>query len=202
MQSPGDTDQLNLWRSDFGREYTDRNDIDRPERVAVWKRILDGTQVANILEVGCNIGWNLEYLRRLGYTDTVGIEPQTYAVERIRERSPQLNVQIGSAFALPFKDGEFDLVFTCGVLIHISGADLPRALNEMFRVSRRLVLAIEYDNAVEEEIHYRGHGSALWKRDHGATWLRHHPSLRKIRTGKLTEAEGYDDCTFHLMEKS
>ena len=202
MKSEVETDQLNLWRSDFGRQYTDRNDVDRPERVGVWKQILDGVNVGNILEVGCNIGWNLEYLRRLGYTDTVGLEPQTYPVERIRERSPQQKVHIGSAFALPFKDGEFDLVFTSGVLIHINGVDLPRALDEMYRVSRRLILAIEYDNPVEEEVPYRGHNSALWKRDHGAAWLRRHPSLREIRTGRLGDDVGYADSTYHLMEKS
>src|SRR5262245_50844110 len=136
MQSPCDTDQLALWRSDFGRQYTDRNDVEKPERITTWGRILDGVPgLGSILEVGCNVGWNLEYLRRNGFHDVTGIEPQPYAVDRIRRRWPELAVAVGTAFQLPFDAGSFDLAFTSGVLIHIDTADLPRALDEMYRVS-------------------------------------------------------------------
>jgi pseudaminic acid biosynthesis-associated methylase len=201
MHASPETKQLALWRSEFGRDYTDRNDVERPARIEVWRRILDGVPVGSILEVGCNAGWNLEYLHRLGYTDAQGIEPQTYAVEQLRARRPHLRAQVGTAFDLPFADASFDLVFTSGVLIHIDGADLPRALAEMHRVSRRFVLAIEYDHPTEQEIHYRGHDGALWKRDHGAAWQRAFPALRELRRGHLGAADGYDDCTFHLFEK-
>ena len=196
-----DTDQLDLWTSDFGHQYTDRNDVDKPERVVTWRRILEGLVLGPILEVGCNLGWNLEYLRRLGHTDTQGIEPQAYAVDRLRTRWPNLHARVGTAFALPLDDASVDLAFTSGVLIHIATADLPRAMAEMYRVSRRYVLAIEYDNPTEVAIPYRGHVQALWKRDHGAIWQSHHPTLRLVRRGELGGADGYDDCTFHLFEK-
>jgi hypothetical protein len=62
----GETPQLALWRSDFGRAYTDRNDRDKPERVESWRRLLGGVAPVRALEVGCNVGWNLVYLERLG----------------------------------------------------------------------------------------------------------------------------------------
>lgn len=201
MQSQSDTAQLDLWRSQFGRDYTDRNDAEKPARVDTWRRILDGLALDGILEVGCNVGWNLEYLRRIGHPGAWGVEPQPYAVERIRQRWPGLDVRVGTAFDLPFADASFDLVFTSGVLIHIGPDELPRALDEMYRVSRRYVLAIEYDHPTEVAVNYRGHEHALWKRDHGAAWRQRHGGLRELRTGFLGPADGYDDCTFHLFEK-
>ena len=201
MQPQPETDQLALWRSDFGRSYTDRNDVEKPERIEVWRRILDGTGVHHALEVGCNVGWNLEYLRRVGVAELWGVEPQAYAVDKIRARWPELHVQVGTAFELPFPDASFDLAFTSGVLIHIGPDDLPRALDEMYRVSRRWIVAIEYDHPTEVEIKYRGHEHALWKRDHGAAWQRRFPALREVKRGFLGPDQGYDDCTFHLFEK-
>ena len=196
-----ETPQLALWTSEFGRHYTDRNDVPRPARVETWRRILPAG-VRRALEVGCNVGWNLTYLAELDVPELVGIEPQPYAVERARRRASDYAVLQGSAFELPFRDGWFDLAFSSGVLIHIGPADLGRALDEMYRVSRRWIVAIEYDHPTEVEIEYRGHAGALWKRDHGAAWRARFPGLIETATGRLGADDGYDDCTFHVFEKA
>jgi hypothetical protein len=90
---------------------------------------------------------------------------------------------------------------TSGVLIHISPGDLPRALDEIHRVARRWIVAIEYDHPEDVEIAYRGHTAALWKRDHGACWRARFPELREIRTIALAAGDGYDDCTAHVFAK-
>jgi pseudaminic acid biosynthesis-associated methylase len=193
--------QLALWRSEFGRDYTDRNDVEKPERVETWRRLLEGIAPMRAVEVGCNIGWNLEYLRRLGVRELFAVEPQTYAVERARARAPELGVLLGTAFDLPFKDGFADLVFTSGVLIHIAPADIPTAMAEMYRVSRRWIVAIEYDAPTEQAIKYRGTNDSLWKRDHGGIWKSQYPSLQLLKRIELGASDGYDDCTAHLFEK-
>ena len=221
------TSQLELWRSQFGREYTDRNDHEKPERVAAWQRLLDGIAPARALEVGCNVGWNLEYLRRLGISELYGIEPQPYAVERARLRGPgfgvpelygiepqpraverarwrrpQYNELHGTAFDLPFRDGWFDLAFTSGVLIHIAPETIGSALDEIYRVSRRWIAAIEYDHPTEQEIMYRGHAGALWKRDFGGFYQQLFPELTLVKQGFLPRGEGsWDDVTWWLFEK-
>jgi pseudaminic acid biosynthesis-associated methylase len=197
-----DTAQLALWRSEFGRTYTDRNDREKPERVEAWRRLLGGITPERVLEVGCNVGWNLVYLDRLGISELYGIEPQLEAVERARARRPDLGVLLGTAFDLPFRDRHFDLVFTSGVLIHIAPESLGTALDEIHRVSRRWIVAIEYDDPVEQEVAYRGHDHALWKRDHGAAWQGRYPGLRLVRRLELGADLGYDDCTAHLFEKA
>ncbi|HEY4243369.1 MAG TPA: pseudaminic acid biosynthesis-associated methylase [Kofleriaceae bacterium] len=193
------SEQLALWRSDFGAAYTDRNDRDQSVRLYAWRRLLEGVHPQATLEVGCNVGWNLVYLERLGLRGVRGVEPQAVAVATARSRD--LDVVQGTAFALPFVDGAFELAFTSGVLIHISPGAIGAALDEIYRVSSRWIAAIEYDDPVEQEVAYRGHAGALWKRDHAALWRTRHPDLRVVRSLRLGAAEGYDDCTAHLFEK-
>jgi pseudaminic acid biosynthesis-associated methylase len=197
------TSQTKLWKSAFGREYTDRNDHEKPERVTSWRRLLDGISPKRVCEVGCNVGWNLEYLRRLGVEELYGVEPFAYAVGRARARNPIFNVLQGTAFDLPFRDKFFDLSFTSGVLIHIAGDSIGGALDEIYRISSKYIVAIEYGTAKQEdtEVLYRGNQSALWKRDHGALWQRRYPDLKLVRTLELGVADGYDDCTANLFEK-
>ena len=72
----------------------------------------------------------------MGFTDLWGVEVQSYAVERARSRIPTVNLVQSSAFDLPYENAAFDLVFTSGVLIHVSPADLPRALDEIYRCAK------------------------------------------------------------------
>ena len=193
--------QLQLWRSEFGRQYTDRNDVAKPERIVSWARLLDGIVPERAVEVGCNVGWNLTYLKELGVKELYAVEPQPYAVEKARARNPEFNVLCSTGFDLPFKDGFADLAFTSGVLIHVAPADVAKVMAEMYRVSRRYIVAIEYDWPTEEEIQYRGNGDSLWKRPHGQIWQASYPALKLLRKLELSPAEGYDNCTAHLFEK-
>lgn len=196
-----ETSQLALWCSEFGASYTDRNDVEKPARITTWRRILDGIAVERALEVGCNVGWNLRYLKACGVGDVWGVEPQRYAIVRARSKTPELTMVPGTAFDLPFRDGWFDLSFTSGVLIHIGPADLGRALDELYRVTRRWLVVIEYDHPEEVEVAYRGKTHALWKRNHGHVIAERFPQLTLRRSAFLGEDAGYDDCTFHLFEK-
>lgn len=198
--TPDETAQLALWRSEFGAQYTDRNDVENPRRQETWRNLIAGLGIERAIEVGCNVGWNLRYLRGCG-VEAWGVEPQRYAIERARRADPTLTIVPGTAFGLPFADGWFDLSFTSGVLIHIGPADLGRAIDELYRVTRRYLVVIEYDHDHEVAISYRGHADALWKRDHGAAVMARCPDLRLRGRGLLGAADGYDDCTYHLFEK-
>lgn len=198
--SADETAQLALWRSEFGASYTDRNDVENPLRQLTWRGLVDGLDIERAIEVGCNVGWNLRYLRGCGI-EAWGVEPQRYAIEKARRADPSLTIVPGTAFDLPFADGRFDLAFTSGVLIHIGPDDLPRAIDELYRVTKRYLIVIEYDHPTEVQINYRGHEQALWKRDHGAIVAARHPDLVRRGRGFLGAADGYDDCTYHLFEK-
>jgi Methylase involved in ubiquinone/menaquinone biosynthesis len=198
------THPLEIWEGEFGKAYTDRNEIDWRARLPAFQQMLDSMPIKRVLEVGCNRGHNLVCLAELlgEESDVVGVEPNRYALEIARASSVKVGVLYGQAFDLPFKDGYFDLVFTAGVLIHIPLKDLPLALSEIYRVSKRYILAIEYFAQEETVVHYRGHDNLLWKRD----FLQHYQSrfsdLTLIRSGYLRSEDGFDRTHWWLLEKA
>lgn len=195
--------QLDSWKGDFGKAYTDRNHIDWRERVPAFRQMLADINPSHVLEVGCNRGHNLAALREvLGpAAEIAGIEPNPYALEIARSTGATRVLQ-GDIYHLPFEDGAFDLVLTAGVLIHIPLAMLDTALGELHRCSRRFLLAIEYAAAEETTIPYRGRDDLLWKRDFLKHYRNQFPSLRVARQGQWREEHGFDPTSWWLMDKT
>ncbi len=82
-----------------------------------------------LLDVGCGTGGTLERLRPLGRV--VGLDLEPLALAFCRERG-QRELVCGSATALPFADGAFDVVLALDVLEHIP--DHEAAAREIARV--------------------------------------------------------------------
>jgi pseudaminic acid biosynthesis-associated methylase len=190
--------QATPWCGDFGREYTRRSCLN-PEQVdALWKKNYGATRTelnlrflhnipleARILEVGCNIGNQLLLLQRLGYSNLYGVDVQDYALEIARSGTKNINFTQASSFALPYEDQYFDLVFTSGVLIHISPKDLPLALDEIHRCAKRYIWGSEYHASTTTEINYRGHNELLWKTDYAREYLARFDDLEMIMDHRL-----------------
>lgn len=85
----------------------------------------------DILEVGCGTGLVLERLREFARTAR-GVDLSPGMLEKARARG--LDVLEGSATALPFEDGSFDVACSFKVLAHVP--DIEKALAEMSRVVR------------------------------------------------------------------
>lgn len=181
-----ETPQTHIWSDTFGKEYTDRNTFTLEEidtlyahRLGISRSDMNQQFLGNldrslrILEVGSNIGLQLSFLQHLGFTDLWGVELQWYAVEQAKQRTHHINIIQGTVFDLPFRDGYFDLVYTSGVLIHISPDDLPQAMQEIYRCSSTYIWGCEYWAESCTEVPYRGHTSLLWKMD----FARHYREL-------------------------
>ena len=203
MSKTRDNRQLDAWTGDFGDAYTDRNKVDPRKRVAAFKRMLEGLDVKGILEVGCNRGHNLEAIgEALGKgLRLAGVEPNQHALKMAQEFQPQTLFMKGDAYALPFDDKAFDLVFTAGVLIHIPTEKLRDALVEIHRVSSKYILCIEYFAENDEEICYRGKSGLLWKRNFGALYQLQFHALKLIRSGYWSAEDGFDRTHWWLFEK-
>lgn len=195
------TSQMATWRADFGRSYTDRNPQTWADMDALYRATygVPRSQVnadilrsvdrsSRILEVGCNVGCQLEGLATLGFTDLHGLELQEYAAAKARARLPDAEIVCGSALELPFPDASFDLVYTSGVLIHIAPADLPRAMREIARVSRRFVWGWEYYADDLVEIPYRGQAGLLWKGPYADLYRAIAPDLSVVARRRLPYA--------------
>lgn len=93
-------------------------------------------QPKDVLDVGCSLGWTLEYFGSHG-ARAVGVDISQVAVRRCRALGR--DARVASAACLPFNDREFDLVISTDCLEHLTPADAPRAVREMARVSRRAI---------------------------------------------------------------
>lgn len=211
------TKQQEVWTGSFGRAYTDRNQFEddgafnnfyisrygrtRDEINSDWLGEID--HELPVLEVGANIGNQLRALRRLGFRRLFGVEIQRYCVEQAKLINPEVDVVESSAFDVPFKDSYFNVVFTNNVLIHIAPNDLPKVMDEMYRVSNRYIFGFEYFAPEIQEICYRGHNNLLWKADYAALFLARFPDLKVVRQDLVSclDEVGTTD-KIYLLEKS
>jgi len=197
------------WKGEFGDAYVDRNAA-TPEHVGNVERGFReifahvAPPPATILEVGANIGNNLRALKKFTDAELMAVEPNAKARARLVEDDVLSPSRIFDAFAtdLPLDDGAADLVFTSGVLIHVPPVDLEAAYREMYRVSGRYLLSIEYFSPQPVEIPYRGHDGMLFKRDFGGMWLDLFPDLDPIANGFFWKrTTGLDDLNWWLFAK-
>jgi len=193
-----------LWAGDFGDDYVDRNFEAERGRERFWRELLGRLELADALEVGCNVGGNLRWVAEaVGPERTHGVDLNRKALSVLEERVPGVSATHARASELPFADASFDMVFTMGVLIHQSSEQLPTVMAEVVRCSRRYVLCGEYFAEADVEVPYRGHRGALFKRDYGGLYLVRHPELKLVDRGFLPSSEGtWDDVTWWLLEKS
>lgn len=106
-----------------------------------------------ILEIGCNVGRNLNYLLESGYTDLSGIEICEDAVRLLKKNYPELkdariyNSPVEDVIR-EFSDSEFDIIFTMATLEHIH-KDSEWVFGEMARVSK-LIITIEDEHGISK----------------------------------------------------
>jgi SAM-dependent methyltransferase len=101
----------------------------------------------SILEIGCNMGRNLNHLWQAGYKNLHGMEISEHAVRRLRAEYPCLAmtpIDIGPAEQSIRKYGNnsIDVIFTMAVLEQLH-PDCRFFFKETARVARKYVLAIE-----------------------------------------------------------
>ncbi len=209
-----DTEQICTWTGIFGREYTDRNaltlkQLDKlyEKRYGVTRTELNKTFVGNlersirILEVGSNVGNQLLSLQKMGFENLYGIEVNSYAIERTKTRLRNINIIQGSAFDIPFKNDYFDLVFTSGVLIHVSPPDIKRALAEIYRCSKKYIWGFEYYADTYTEVTYRGHNNMLWRANFAGLYLEQFDDLELVKEKRVKYLENDNVDAMFLNKK-
>lgn len=198
--------QLAAWTGEFGNNYTQRNQIN-PElikkRAKTLEIIIKPLTPVSILEVGCNIGINLiaclPFMRPPAVV--AGVEPNLKA-RRIAEITGMQAFRVFPDIGqnLEFFDSFFDLVFTCGVLIHCELSDAEKAAKEMLRVAKKQVLFMEYFNKTDMEMEYQGIKGLLWKRN----WPEYFKSWgfgKQISCGFAGKDQGFDDVHWWIYKK-
>ena len=201
------TKEEKFWSSGFGSEYLERNKfsnkgLDRLfldkfgiSRSKLNKEFLAKLKIKNILEVGCNIGNQLLMLQSQGFKNLYGIDIFPEAVQIAKSHTKNINIIQGSAFDIPFKDNYFDLIFTAGVLIHISPKEVKNAMTEIYRTSKKYIWGYEYHNPKYVSVDYRRNKAKLWKGDFCQMYLNLFPDLKIVKRKKLKylNSDNYDE---------
>jgi len=91
-----------------------------------------------VLDAGCGEGFVIEYLKKNGQAQFMGLDIEADALEVAKEKNPQVSFQQASVYQLPFEDNSFDLVILSEVLEHLE--DPSKALEEIKRVSKQYAL--------------------------------------------------------------
>ena len=90
---------------------------------------------SKVLDIGCGTGPYLGLIQDAGH-EAFGLEPAQGMRERATADHPLADVRDGVASALPFADGEFDLVMAIEVYRYLSAPDISAAYREAWRVLR------------------------------------------------------------------
>lgn len=106
---------------------------------------------AKILDVGCGKGFLLyEFQRLLPNSTLIGIDSSVYALENAKNEIKPYLIKMGAQEKYPFKDKEFDLVFSNTTLHNLYLYDLKTAVQEIERVGKNKFICVEsYRNTQE-----------------------------------------------------
>ena len=192
--------QQQAWAGDWGNAYTTRNRVDWRKRVPFWANIMQEIGARSVLEIGCNAGWNLSAIKAAAPWATVrGIDVNASAIKQACVAG--LDAWLETIEARVEKtEACHELVFTAGVLIHISPAGLEPMMRNIIALSNRWVLAVEYESEAEAEVIYRGEKDMLWKRPFGR--LYQDMGLKLVSPQYAVGKESaFDNCNVSLLEK-
>ena len=121
---------------------------------------------ASALEVGCNVGRNLEGLRSAGFAKLGGIEISEEAVANLRKTYPDLaamaDIRHGAVEDIikTIPTDSYDVVFTMAVLMHIH-PDSDWVFSEMKRIARQRVVVIEAEGLKNYRVFDRNYQSVF-----------------------------------------
>jgi ubiquinone/menaquinone biosynthesis C-methylase UbiE len=129
---------------------------DRPgwsEEVAVLLDVVAALPAASVLDVACGTGFLSAHLAG----EVVGLDQSAAMLRIAAERVPNSRVVCAEAVPLPFRDGEFDRVFTSHFYGHLLPGERAAFLAEARRVARELVVvdAALRDDVAPEELQER-----------------------------------------------
>lgn len=136
-------------KDSWGHFYSESGDEEYyGQHVEIHSEFLEAVLSDNpkkLLEAGCGSGIMSVYFSKKGIISTALDRDEQ--VLQIAESSAQklggsVNFKPGDIFDLPFKDNEFDAVFSQGVLEHFEGRLVQKAVAEQLRVAPTVWISV------------------------------------------------------------
>lgn len=204
---PYQTEQEAFWAGSFGAEYRERSQVNERQLATsalIWGDALRAMQYTpkSGLELGCNIGRNLQALHFLAPSmELDGVEINEDSAQAAR------SLQLGNVYAKSILDftptRQYEMVFTRGVLIHLNPEVLPQVYATMYAASSRYICLLEYYNPSPVTVPYRNNQERLFKRDFAGELMDMYPDLKLLwyKFYYHRDVFGIDDGTFFVLEK-
>jgi pseudaminic acid biosynthesis-associated methylase len=199
--------QEQFWHEEYAKEYMERNSsFNLDLGIKAWATMLRNLEpIDSLLECGCNIGRNINFLNHLlpGVRKSIiEISPEPFKMVTSNNNFEHaVNTSILDA-KLP--ENHFDLVYTTGVLIHIAPENLLANMKKIYSMSKRYILFGEIFSRVPGTITYKGREDLLFKRDFGKYFMENF-DCRVVDYGFLWghiyDDAGFDDCNYWVFEK-
>lgn len=102
----------------------------------------------DVLEVGCSNGYRLNILNNKKSGSFNGIDPSKKAIEDGKNNFKNINLEIGTAEKLPYKDNQFDLLIFGFCLYVCDREDLFEIASEANRVLKKggHIIILDFDS--------------------------------------------------------
>ena len=210
---------IDLWKGKFGDDYSDRNPItaeDIENRKTAWVQIIALIHnskktpyifSSSFFEMGAGTGRNIISLHKL-YIQNNMPGPKLFA-EEPNDRTRAVLIgnakEIGANLRIvnekeKMPSGIADITFTSGVLIHIPPNELIDQMKELYRLSKKYIVIMEYFSPELREIQYHGE-KALWLNDFGSIMLDNF-GVTCLSCGFFWKrTTGLDNLTYWIFEK-
>lgn len=200
------TEQENFWAGEFNNDYMNRNtgeDLVLSKFIDFSLMLRSAPSIKSIVELGCNIGLNLQALNKINKNFLLS----AYEINKVAA-SKASGLKIAKIFnktildTLP-TDVQYDLSFTCGVLMHIKPTELAKVYENLYNLSKKYILIYEYYNPTPVSILYRGYEDRLFKRDFAGELIDKY-NLHLVDYGFRYHRDNYfpaGDGTWFLLQK-
>ena len=189
--------QQNFWKGSFGDSYIKRNSsLDQVNELYKKQTAITQEEIFNeffnplkrdisIIELGCNIGIKLSILKKMGFVNLTGVEINKNALKEAQYNNPEINFIQSSIESFNPNQEKFDLVFTSGVLIHISPLSINQIIKKIIDLSRNYIFGFEYFSENLVEIKYRENPESLWKQNFPKLFQKQSSDLQLIKEKKI-----------------
>lgn len=200
------SDQEQFWTGTFGDDYSLRKDDEQiivSDTNLFSQALKSAPEINSIVELGCNIGNNLRALNRINPKFKLrGYEINKTAVDKVKKHN--VAEIIHESITNPLDHSQtFDLSFTKGVLIHINPDLLHVAYENIYNLSHKYILLVEYYNPNPVSVTYRNNSDVLFKRDFAGEMIEKY-HLKLINYGFVYHRDNYfslDDMNWFLLSK-
>lgn len=155
--------------------------------------------LSTALEIGCNVGRNMNHLQTELGLHTAGMEISARAIKRLRQAYPALaesKIYLGDVVERikDAPDKSYDLVYSMAVLMHLHPATPDSFWADLVRTAKKRIITIEHEMGVSERNWPRNYHDVLTP--HGARQI--HEEKVAHDDDRLEGIEGYQVRIFEV----